>query len=68
MNFSFIKNLSEFKILYNYCKDAEDLVYQKPNLSGILCRNALEYVLKLVYKLALPDLDIPSTTYDMMVK
>lgn len=68
MNFSFIENLSEFKTLYNYCKDAEDLVYTKPNLSGISCRNVLEYVLKLIYKLALPNISGVSTSYDMIVQ
>ena len=62
----FLEKYEEFKTLYSYCIDAETFVYSKPSLCGMLCRNALEYTLKLFYKVALPNVEVPTSNFDMI--
>ena len=52
-NFNYLQNLKEFKQLYSYCIDAEELAFSRPALSVISSRKALEYVVKAVYELKL---------------
>ena len=49
-NFAFLKDLPEFSELATYCEDAESFVLSKPILSAISARNALEFVIKYLYK------------------
>lgn len=49
MNFDFIKNFKEFKQLYLFCRDAEELCLQRSYLSCISARKALEYIVKFIY-------------------
>ena len=49
MNFDYLKNFPKLKKLTSYCCDAEQLVYTIPYLSGMSARQALEYIVKLVY-------------------
>ena len=49
-NFMFLKGFPEFAELTEYCEDAETFVLSKPILSAISARNALEFVIKYIYK------------------
>lgn len=49
MNFDYLKKFPKLRKLWGYCSDAEQLVYTRPHLSGVSARQALEYLVKLVY-------------------
>lgn len=49
MNFDFIKELNDFKQLYTFCNEAEELVYKFPSLSATSSRKALESLVKSFY-------------------
>ena len=49
-NFMFLKGFPEFAELTEYCEDAETFMLSKPILSAISARNALEFVIKYIYK------------------
>ena len=49
MNFDYLKKFPKLRKLWGYCSDAEQLVYTRPYLSGMSARQALEYLVKLVY-------------------
>ena len=49
-NFSFLKANTEFQELATFCEDAETFAVSHPNLSAISARNALEFVIKYIYK------------------
>lgn len=55
MNFDFLRQYEELKTLYHYCKDAEDLVLIKPNLSAASTRGAMEYMVKTIYASVVGD-------------
>lgn len=65
MNFEFIKEIKEFKALYQFCRDAEQLAIQRPYLSGIAARNALEYIVKFIYGSRLNTDASRMTIFDM---
>ena len=49
MNFDFLKDRFLFKQLYAFCKDAEEFVISRPELSAISQRKALECGVKYFY-------------------
>lgn len=49
-NFSFLKAKPEFQELATFCEDAETFAVSHPNLSAMSARNALEFVIKYIYK------------------
>lgn len=49
MNFDFLKDNQFFKQLYGFCKDAEEFVLARPELSAISQRKALECGVKYFY-------------------
>ncbi len=49
MNFDFLKDRFLFKQLYSFCKDAEEFVISRPELSAISQRKALESGVKYFY-------------------
>ena len=49
MNFDYLKQIPSMQKLAGFCCDAEKLVYSRPYLSGMSARQALEYLVKLVY-------------------
>ena len=49
MNFDFLNNRFLFKKLYAFCKDAEEFVISRPELSAISQRKALECGVKYFY-------------------
>lgn len=51
MNFDYLKNIDSLKDLYSFCKDAEEFVLSRPDLSAGQSRKSLEFLVKLVYQL-----------------
>ena len=49
MNFDLLKDRFLFKQLYSFCKDAEEFVISRPELSAISQRKALESAVKYFY-------------------
>ncbi len=66
MNFNFIKDQKDFKVLYKYCADAEDFIFSHPDHSGISSRKASEYVVKTIYKSCVNYTDENPTTFQML--
>ncbi len=66
MNFDYIKDLKEFEELYNYLNDAESFVLSRPDLSGASSRKALEYLVKLVYKLKVHYIPERASLFDLV--
>lgn len=64
MNFDYLKQFSTLKKLAGFCSDAEQLVYSRPYLSGMSARQALEYIVKLVYASKIAPTD-GLTMFDM---
>lgn len=52
-NFEYLNNLTKFDNLKTFCNDAEEFALSRPELSVHSARKALEFVVKLVYKLKL---------------
>lgn len=65
-NFSFLKNFSEFEELTGYCEDAEAFALSKPILSAISARNALEFVIKYVYKAKAGYLPVRASLFELI--
>ncbi len=49
MNFTYLSTHREFKTLYDYCKEAENFVWNYPNISATSARKAMEFVVKFIY-------------------
>ena len=52
-NFEFLKDLKDFKDLYEYCSTSESFVATNPEISASFSRKALEYTVKSIYLLKL---------------
>ena len=52
-NFEYLKDLKDFKDLYEYCSTSESFVATNPEISASFCRKALEYTVKSIYLLKL---------------
>jgi len=65
MNFDYLKEFPNLRKLTNFCNDAEQLVYSRPYLSGMSARQALEYLVKLVYAAKVAPTD-GLTMFDML--
>ena len=65
MNFNYLKKFPNLRKLTSFCNDAEQLVYSRPYLSGMSARQALEYLVKLVYAAKVAPLD-GLTMFDML--
>ena len=65
MNFDYLKPFPKLKKLTGFCADAEQLVYSRPYLSGMSARQALEYLVKLVYASKIAPTD-GLTMFDMV--
>ena len=64
MNFDYLKKFPSLSKLTGFCSDAEQLVYFRPYLSGMSARQALEYIVKLVYASKIAPTD-GLTVFDM---
>ena len=51
MNFEYLSEFNELSELHTFCKDAEEFVLSRPDLSAGQSRKALEFLVKLVYQL-----------------
>ncbi len=51
MNFDYMSKIQELSELNLFCKDAEEFVLSRPDLSASQSRKALEFLVKLVYQL-----------------
>ncbi|AUD62130.1 hypothetical protein BK010_00390 [Tenericutes bacterium MO-XQ] len=51
MNFEYLSKTQELSELNLFCKDAEEFVLSRPDLSASQARKALEFLVKLVYQL-----------------
>lgn len=65
-NFSFLKDFSEFSELTSYCEDAEAFALTKPILSAISARNALEFVIKYIYKAKVGNLPVHASLFELI--
>lgn len=65
MNFDYLKQNSKLKKLASFGNDAEQLVYSRPYLSGTSSRQALEYLVKLIYASKIDNKD-GKTIFDMV--
>ena len=65
MNFDYLKEFPNLRKLTNFCNDAEQLVYSRPYLSGMSARQAMEYLVKLVYAAKVAPTD-GLTMFDML--
>jgi len=52
-NFEYLKGITNFKELYDYCLTSEQFVLTRPDISASYCRKALEYTVKTIYLLKL---------------
>lgn len=48
MNFEYLKNNNDYEKLYELCNNAENLVFDLPNLSIASARKAIEYLLSVI--------------------
>ncbi len=65
-NFSFLNEFPQFAELATYCEDAESFALSKPNLSAISARNAIEFVIKYVYKAKVGSLPIRASLFELI--
>ncbi len=65
-NFSFLKEYPQFAELAEYCEDAEAFALSKPILSAISARNALEFVIKYIYKAKVGSLPIRASLFELI--
>lgn len=66
MNFSYLKNQTEFEFLYNACREAEEFALSKPDVSALSARRAMEWIVKYIYAEVEPNPPYGCTVYDMM--
>lgn len=65
MNFDYLKQFPTLRKLTGFCSDTEQLVYSRPYLSGMSARQALEYLIKLIYASKIAPTD-GLTMFDMV--
>lgn len=57
MNFDFLNNNPRLAKLARFCNDAQTLVYSRPYISGFTSRQALEYLVKLIFSSKIENSD-----------
>lgn len=65
-NFEFLKDLNDFKDLYEYCSTSESFVVSNPDISASFSRKALEYLVKAIYQLKLGYVPRQATLYELV--
>ena len=65
-NFSFLNEFPQFAELATYCEDAESFALSKPNLSAISARNAIEFVIKYIYKAKVGSLPVRASLFELI--
>lgn len=66
MNFDYVKSIDSLKDLYLFCKDAEGFVLSRPDLSAGQSRKALEYLVKLVYRIRNNSIPQRSSLFELV--
>ena len=66
MNFDYLKNIDSLNDLCSFCKDAESFVLSRPDLSATQSRKALEYLVKLVYRLRNDSVPQRSSLFELV--
>lgn len=65
-NFKFLKDLNDFRDLYEYCSTSEFFVTSKPDISASFSRKALEFVVKTIYQLKLGYVPKQATLFELV--
>ena len=65
MNFDFLRSHQDLAALYQYCHDAEALVLQFPTNSVVSMRNALEFIVKMIYSVCTGTSTIGMSIFDV---
>lgn len=65
-NFAYLKELKDFKELYDYCTTSESFVYSRPDISASYSRKALEYLVKSVYLLKLGYVNKTASLFELV--
>jgi len=65
-NFEYLKDLKDFKDLYEYCSISESFVVSNPEISATFSRKALEYMVKAIYLLKLGHVPEQSTLFELV--
>ena len=65
MNFDFLRSHQDLAVLYTYCHDAEALVLQFPTNSVVSMRNALEFIVKMIYSACTGTSTIGMSLFDV---
>lgn len=66
MNFSYLKQYTEFESLHNICREAEEFALTKPDISATSARKAMEFIVKYIYAGFEPYPPYGCTVYDMI--
>ena len=66
MNFDFLSKIEEFKQLYDFSNDAEELVVSHPGASTVASRNALETLVKSFYIAKYGSYPIDATLFELI--
>lgn len=65
MNYDFLRSHQDLAALYQYCHDAEALVLQFPTNSVVSMRNALEFIVKMIYSVCTGTSTIGMSIFDV---
>ncbi len=65
MNFDFLKPFPDLKKFHGYCAQAEEFVLSNPNVSATSARQAMEFIVKMIY-LSLIGQDYGLTVFEMV--
>ena len=65
-NFSYLKQYPQFEELSTYCEDAESFAISRPGLSAMSARNALEFVIKYIYKAKAGYLPVRASLFELI--
>lgn len=65
MNFLYLKNQTEFELLYSTCREAEEFALTKPDVSALSARRAMEWIVKYIYAQVESNPPYGCTVYDM---
>ena len=65
-NFDYLKELEDFKELYDYCLTSENFVLSRPDISASFSRKALEYMVKTIYSLRVGYVPKQASLYELV--
>lgn len=65
-NFEYLKELKDFKELYDFCDTSESFVLSRPDISASYSRKALEYLVKTIYMIKLNYVPQNATLFELV--